>query len=144
MSIEQSAADDVTSIATGLELVMDRFVSGFEARIRALGGISQETDALHSSFAAGGTSIGALALQILIVGLVTAGVLIFCRRRFNRPGRGIWWRAFSTLAAALIAIVAGLVVVRLLHPEGLTMRTLRGWVIISASDWSRLPLSGRF
>ena len=132
MSVEQSAAADVTSIATGLELVMDRFVNGFEARIRALGGISQEIDALHSSFAAGGTSIGALALQILIVVLVTAGVLIFCRRRFNRPGRGIWWRAFSTLAAALIAIVAGLVVVRLLHPEGLTMRTLRGWVIISA------------
>lgn len=131
-SAEQTAAGDVASVVSGLELVMDRFVSGLEARIRALGSISQEIDALHSSFAAGGTSAGALFLQILVVVVVTTGVFLLCRRRFQKSGEGVWRRIFSTLAAAFVAIVAGLLVERLLPSQGLAVRTLRSWVILTA------------
>lgn len=131
-SAEQTTATDVTAVVSGLELVMDRFVSGLEARIRSLGSIPQEIDALHASFAAGGTSAGALFLQIVVVVVVTACVFLLCRRRFQRSGEGVWRRIFSTLAAAVIAIVAGLLVERLLPSQGLVVRTLRSWVILTA------------
>ena len=131
-SAEQTAAGDVASIVSGLELVMDRFVSGLEARIQALGGIPQEIDALHASFAAGGTSAGALFLQIVVMVIVTAGVFLLCRRRFRSLDQGFWRRIFATLAAAVIAIVAGLLAERLLPSQGLAVRTLRSWVILTA------------
>ena len=130
-SAEQTASD-VASVVSGLELVMGRFVSGVEARIRALAGIPEEVDALHASFAAGGTSAGALFLQIVVVVVATAGVFLLCRRRFQRSGAGVWRRIFSTLAAAVIAILAGLLVERLLPSQGLAVRTLRSWVILTA------------
>jgi len=130
--VASSASSDVTSVVSRLDLLVDRFVSGLEARIDSLGGIGADLAALHSSFAAGGTSAGALFLQIVLVVLVTAGVFLLCRQRFARAGSGVWRRIFSTLAAAFIAIVAGLLVVRLLHSQGLSVRTLRSWVIITA------------
>lgn len=131
-SAGQTAASDVTSVVSGLELLMDRFVSGIEARVRGLGEVPQQIDALHSSFAAGGTSAGALFLQIIAVVIVTAGVFMLCQRRFHRPGEGLWRRLFATLAAALVAIFAGLVAERLLPSQGLAVRTLRSWVILTA------------
>jgi small-conductance mechanosensitive channel len=131
-SAEQTAASDVTVIVSGLERVMDRFVSGVAARIQGLGNIPQEVDALHASFAAGGTGAGALALQIAVVVLVTAGVFFFCRRQFKRPDAGVWRQVLSTLAAVVISIAAGLLAERLLFVQGLSVRTLRLWVIITA------------
>ncbi|MEW9834318.1 mechanosensitive ion channel family protein [Mesorhizobium marinum] len=126
-----SVSSDVTSILSGFEQVVEQFVSGFEARMTAFGGIGQETDALFSALAAGGTSATALILQILVVTLVAAGVFLFCRRRFARAGAGVWRRLFATLAAAFIAIVAGVVAQRLLPAEGLAVRTLRTWVVVT-------------
>lgn len=131
-SIQSSVASDVTSIVSGLELLMDRFVSGLEARISALGGVSQDIDALHSSFAAGGASAGTLFLQIVVMVVVTAGVFMICQRRLIRPAGGAWSLVFATLASALIAVVAGLLVERLLPSQGLSVRTLRFWILITA------------
>jgi small-conductance mechanosensitive channel len=131
-SAEQAAAGDVTSIVSGLEQVMDRFVSGVEARIQGFGRVPQEIEALHSSFAAGGTSAGALAVQIAVVVAVTAGVFILCRRQFSRPTAGLWRRILATIAAAVIAVAAGWLAERLLFVQGLSVRTLRLWVLITA------------
>jgi small-conductance mechanosensitive channel len=131
-NISSSVASDVTSILSGFELVIERFVRGIEARAAALAGAGSEIDVLHASFAAGGTSAGALAFQILVVALVTAGVLLACRRWFASEGAGAWRRLFATLAAAFIAIVAGVVVQRLLPAEGLAVRSLRIWIVVTA------------
>ena len=131
-SAEQTAAGDVTSIVSGFEQIVDRFISGVGARIRAIGNVPQEIDALHASFAAGGTSAGALALQIAVVVAVTAGVFLLCRRQFSRPAAGIWRKIFFTLAATVIAVVAGLLAERLLFVQGFSVRTLRLWVLITA------------
>jgi small-conductance mechanosensitive channel len=131
-SAEQAAAADVTSIVSGFERMIDQFISGIAGRVTAIGSISQEIDALHASFAAGGTGAGTLAVQIALVVAITAGVFILCRRRFNKAGDGAWRRIFLTVAAAVIAIVAGLLAERLLFVQGLSVRTLRLWVIITA------------
>ena len=131
-SAEQSAAGDVTSIVSGLERVVDQFVSGLARRVTAIGGVPQETDALHASFVAGGTSAGALIVQIAIVVAITAGVFILGRRRLHRPGGGAWRRIFLTLAAFAMAVAAGLLAERLLFVQGLSVRTLRLWVLITA------------
>ncbi len=126
------ASADVTSIISGVEQVMGRFVSGLDARVSALASVNPELAALHASFAAGGTSAAALALKILLVVLVTGGVFLFCRRRFGRSDAGSWRRLFSILAAALVAVVAGVIVQRLLPAEGLAVRTLRIWIVVTA------------
>ena len=129
---EHSAASDMTSIATGFERVIDQFVNGLAGRLTALRDIRQEIDALHASFAAGGTGAAALAMQIAVVVAVTAGVFILGRRRLRQSGKGAWQRIFFTLAATIIAVVAGLLAERLLFVQGLSVRTLRLWVIITA------------
>jgi hypothetical protein len=130
---EQTAAGDVTSIVSGLERTIDRFVSGVDARIQGLGNVPQEIQSLHASFAAGETSVGALAVRIAVVVAVTAIVFLLCRRQFSRPAAGMWRRVFSTLAATVIAIAAGLLAERLLFVQGLSARTLRLWVLITAT-----------
>ena len=129
---ENSAASDMTSIATGFERVIDQFVNGLAGRLTALRDVRQEIDALHASFAAGGTGAAALAMQIAVVVAVTAGVFILGRRRLRQSGKGAWQRIFFTLAATIIAVVAGLLAERLLFVQGLSVRTLRLWVIITA------------
>jgi small-conductance mechanosensitive channel len=132
MSGETSAASDVTAVITGLESLMDRIVSGFASRIGSLGQIPEETDALHSSFAAAGTSATLLAFQIVAVVLLTAGASHLLSRYFARSRSG--WRYFlGTIAAAILAVVAGLIVVRFLPVQGLSMRTLRIWIVITAA-----------
>lgn len=133
---EQAAAPasaDVTSIIAGAEQVMGRFVSGLDARVSALAGTSRELGALHASFAAGGTSAAALFLKIFVVVAVTAGVFLLCRRWFRRDDAGAWRRLFSILAAAIVAVVAGVVAQRLLPAEGLAVRTLRIWIVVTAA-----------
>ena len=71
-------------------------------------------------------------MQIAVVVAVTAGVFILCRRQFQQSGAGVWRQIFFTLAAAVIAVVAGLLAERLLFVQGLSVRTLRLWVIITA------------
>jgi moderate conductance mechanosensitive channel len=132
VSAEQTATGDVTLIVSGLERVVDQFVSGLTGRVTAIGSISQEIATLHASFAAGGTSAGVLAMQIVVVALVTATVFFLCRRQFKRPDAGVWRQIFSTLAAFVIAVAAGLLAERLLFVQGLSVRTLRLWVLITA------------
>ncbi len=127
------ASADVTSIIAETERVMDRFVSGLDARVSALTGTGRELGALHDSFAAGGTSAAALLLKIFVVVAVTVGVLLLCRRWFRSPDAGAWRRLFSVLAAAILAVVAGVVAQRLLPAEGLTIRTLRIWIVVTAA-----------
>jgi small-conductance mechanosensitive channel len=129
---EQTAAGEITSIVSGLERTIDRFESGVSSRIQAIGRVPEEIESLHASFAAGGTSADALALQIAVVVAVTAGVFILCRRRFHQFGAGVWRKIFFTLAAAIVAVVAGLLAERLLFVQGLSVRTLRLWVLITA------------
>ena len=131
-SASSLVASDVTTIVSGLELMMERFVGGLEARVRAFGGLSEEIDALHASFAAGGTSTTELSLHVLFVVLVTVGVYVLCRRWLSGFRQGVWRRIVAALAAAFIAIVAGLLVERLLPSEGLATRTLRSWAILTA------------
>lgn len=121
---------DLTSIFSGFEVVVSRFVSGLEARLAALAGIGRDVDAFHDSLAAGGTSAGALALQIFIAVLATVAAFVACRRWFARERESGARRIFATLAAAVLAIVAGLVVQRLLPAEGLAIRSLRIWVMV--------------
>src|ERR687897_332667 len=109
MSGETSAASDVTAVITGLESLMDRIVSGFASRIGSLGQIPEETDALHSSFAAAGTSATLLAFQIVAVVLLTAGASHLLSRYFAQ-GRSGWRYFLGTIAAAILAVVAGLIV----------------------------------
>ncbi len=111
------ASADVTSIIAETERVMDRFVSGLDARVSALTGTGRELGALHDSFAAGGTSAAALLLKIFVVVAVTVGVLLLCRRWFRSPDAGAWRRLFSVLAAAILAVVAGVVAQRLLPSQ---------------------------
>ena len=117
---ETSTASDVTAIITGLETVMDRIVSGLASRIGCLGQIPDETNALHSSFAAAGTSATLLALQIVTVVLLTAGVFHLLSRYFNRQGKSGWRHSFGATVAAIFAMAVGLIVVRLLPVAGLS------------------------
>ncbi len=125
-------ATDVTSIVSGVEQIMDRFVTGLDARIGAFRTIGSEIDALSAAFAQGGTSFGALALQILLVVAVTVAVFLGCRRWFRRPHAGAWRRLFALFGAVIVAVVAGVIVQRLLSVEGLAVRTLRIWIVVSA------------
>lgn len=125
------AATDVTSVLSGFELMIERFVSGFDRRLTALGEVRQNAADLHAAFAAGGTSAGELFLQIIVVVAITVGAFVFCRRWFERGGAGGWRKFFSTLGAAFIAIVAGVVAQRLLPVEGASVRTLRSWILIA-------------
>ncbi len=131
-SAEQTVAGGVTSIVSGFERVIDQLIRGIGLRINGFGRVPQEIDALHASLAAGGTSAGALIVQIAIVTAVTACVFILGRRRLHRFGGGAWGRFFLTLAAFAIAIAAGLLAQRLLAVQGMSVRTLRLWVIITA------------
>ncbi|MBX3583932.1 MAG: mechanosensitive ion channel family protein [Rhizobiaceae bacterium] len=121
-------ATDVTSIVSGFEQMMGRFVSGLETRASAFRTIGTEIETLHSSFMAGGTSLGSLALQILLVVLATVATFHLCRRWIGRAHAGAWRRLFALVAAVFVAIVAGVVVQRLLPAEGLAVRTLRIWI----------------
>src|SRR5690606_18753342 len=103
-----------------------------DARIAALRGVGGDAAALNSTLAASNTSVVALALQIVPLVLVTLGVFMLCRRRLERPGAGLWWRFFSTLAAILLAVVAAIFVQRFMPAEGLAVRTLRIWILITA------------
>lgn len=131
-STTTATAADVTSVLSSAEVVIERFISGLGQRITSFGNVGSDIAALHSTFAANGTSAGALALKILLVVLVTAGVFLLCRRWFTRGGQGPLRRMFSTLAAAFIAIVAGVVIQRLLPAEGPAIRTLRTWIVVTA------------
>lgn len=128
------ASADVTSIIAETEQVMGRFVSGLDARVSALASTGRELGALHASFAAGGTSAAALVLKIFLVVAVTAGVFLLCRRWFRSANAGAWRRLFSVLAAAILAVVAGVVAQRLLPAEGLAVRTLRIWTVVTAAS----------
>ena len=133
MSGETSTASDVTAVITGLESVMDRIVSGFASRIGSLGRIPEETNALHSSFAAAGTGALFLAFQIVVVVLLTAGASHLLSRYFNRQVKSGWRYFLGVITAAILAAVAGLIVVRFLPALGLSMRTLRIWIVITAA-----------
>jgi len=124
-----TAANDVTAIVSGVEQLIDRFVTGLESRFGQLRTIGDELDALQASFAAGGTSSGALFLQIVLVVAVTGFAFLFCRRWFGRRREGAWRKLFALVGAALIAIVAGVVIQRFLVADGLGVRTLRTWIL---------------
>lgn len=129
-----SAAADVTSVLAGFEFIVDRFVTGLERRLEALGTVGSDIAGLHASFAAGGTSAAIFAFKILLVVAVTAGVLLLCRHWFLRgrrayQGSGAWRRFFATLGAAFIAVVVGVILQRYLVAEGPGVRALRVWII---------------
>ena len=129
---EQTAAGDVTSIVSGLEQTIDRFESGVSSRIQAIGRVPQEIESLHASFAAGGTGVG------------RAGPADRDRRCGNRgrvhplpetipsDRRRCLAEDFLYPCRAIIAVVAGLLAERLLFVQGLSVRTLRLWVLITA------------
>lgn len=123
----------MTSVLSGFELIIERFVTGLGGRIAALGQVSSDIAALHASFAAGGTSAGVLALQIALVVAVAAAAFLLSRRWLLRSPQGAWRRLFSTLVAALAAIVAGVLVQRLLPAEGTAIRMLRVWIVVTAA-----------
>ncbi len=127
-----TAANDVTAIVSGVEQLINRFVTGLESRFGQLRTIGDELDALQASFAAGGTSSVALFLQIILVVAVTAFAFLFCRRWFGRRHEGAWRKLFALLGAALIAVVVGVVVQRFLVADGLAVRTLRIWILATA------------
>lgn len=127
-----SAASDVSAIVAGVEQLINRFVSGLESRFAQVRTIGSELDAVDASFAAGGTSFGALVLQIILVVAVTAFAFLFCRRWFGRRHEGAWRRLFALIGAALVAVVVGVVVQRFLPAEGLAIRTLRIWIVATA------------
>lgn len=126
-----SAGADMTSVLSGFELIIEQFITGLSGRIAALGHVAPDIAALHASFAAGGTSAGTLALQIAFVAAVAAVTFMLCRRWFERNRQGGWRRLFSTLGAALAAIVVGVVVQRFLPAQGLGVRTLRIWIVVT-------------
>lgn len=130
-----SAAGDVTAIVSGVEQLIERFVSGLESRIGQLRTIGSELDSLHASFAAGGTSSAALVLQIVLVVAVTSLAFLFCRRWFGGRHESAWRRLFALLGAAFVAIVVGVVVQRFLSAEGIAIRTLRIWIVATAFGW---------
>lgn len=127
-----ASATDVTSIVTGFEQMMGRFVAGLDSRVSAFRTIGTEVEALRASFAAGGTSSGSLVLQILVVVVVTAATFHVCRRWFGRAHAGFWRRLFALLAAVFVAVVVGVVVQRILPAQGLAIRTLRIWIVATA------------
>jgi small-conductance mechanosensitive channel len=127
-----TTASDVTAIVSGVEQLINRFVTGLEARFGQLRTIGNELDALHASFAAGGTTSATLVLQIILIVAVTTFAFLFCRRWFGRRREGAWRRLLALLGAALIAIVVGVVVQRFISADGLAVRTLRTWILATA------------
>lgn len=124
-----ASATDVTSIVSEIEQTMGRFASGLEARVTAFRTLGSELDALRASFASGGTSFGSLALQILLVVIVTLATFLLCRRWFGRAQTGAWRRLFALTGAVFVAILAGVIVQRLMPAQGLGVRTLRIWIL---------------
>lgn len=128
-----SETSDVSSVFHELELLVSRFASGIEERANALWHTGPELDEFQSSLQVAGTSTFTLAFQILLVVLTTIGVFRLCRRWFERPESGSWRRLFSIAAATLVSVLAAVVVQRFLVAEGLPVRTLRIWIVITVS-----------
>ena len=130
---EQSVAEaDVSSALSVIEATIQRVVTGTAARIESLGQMPADFATLKANFAAADTGLWELVGQIVLLVAVTAGVFFFCRSRFRRPGAGVMRRLFAAAAAAIIAMVVGLVVERVFATAGQEMRTLRLWVILTA------------
>src|SRR5690349_6763407 len=106
---EQSADADVTSALSVMEATIERIVTGTAARFESLFQAPADLVALKATLAAGDTSLWELLAQILFLVAVTAGVFFVCRSRFRRPDSGVMRRLFSSAAAALVAMVAGLI-----------------------------------
>lgn len=135
MAAEASSTEhDVTSVLSGFELIIERFVSGLGQRIAALKQVAPDIAALHASFASSGTSAAILILQIVLVAAITLAVFILIRRWLEAGRHGAWRRLFSTFVAAIAALVAGVVVQRLLPAEGMAIRTLRVWIVVTVAS----------
>ena len=129
---EQTAASDVTSIVSGFEQVIDRFVSGVERShpgdlatfprksIRCMPPSPRAEPARRAGPADRGRRCGNRGRFHPLPAAIPS-----VRQR-------VWRKIFFTLAATIIAVVAGLLAERLLFVQGLSVRTLRLWVLITA------------
>ncbi|WP_404926175.1 mechanosensitive ion channel family protein [Mesorhizobium sp. ORM16] len=133
MSDNPSPGADLTSLTTTLEEVAGRFVEGAQARYLAWFGAPAEYDSLRSSLAAASTSVTGLCFQIALVSGIVAGTFLLISRQANRNGaeRSSWRRFSYRSAAAVAALVIGLLVAQLLAGPGLPLRTLRLWTALT-------------
>ena len=129
----ETAVADVTSVISSFEQLGDRFVAGLYARLAAWNGVPVEFDNLRASLAAGGTSLLLLLFQIVLVVALVAGVFILANRRLKKASAtsGAWRKFFASVAAAVLALVIGLIAARLLAGSGLPMRILRVWAVMT-------------
>ena len=133
MSDETAAEADVSSLMGGVEQVADGLVAGLYLRVAALKSVPAEVDSLQASFAASGTSFTMLLLQVVLVGAVVLGTFALVDRWLKRmPAWGGAWRRFLALViAAVLAVVIGFIMARLLGRAGLPLRTLRLWAVVA-------------
>ncbi|CCV14381.1 mechanosensitive ion channel family protein [Mesorhizobium sp. STM 4661] len=133
MSDNPTPDADVTSLTTALEDVAERFVAGAHARYLAWFEAPAEFDSLRSSLAAASTSVIGLCFQIILVSGIVAGTFLLISRQANRDGAGgsRWRRFLYRSAAAVAALVIGLLVAQLLAGPGLPLRTLRLWTVVT-------------
>ena len=116
-----------------VEQVADGLVTGLYARLAALESVPAEVDSLQASFAAAGTSLPLLCLQIVLVVAAVLGTFVLADRWFRQmPAWGGAWRRFLALViAAALALVIGFIAARLLGGAGLPLRTLRLWAVVA-------------
>ena len=133
MSAETAAEADIGSLMGDVEQIADGLVAGVYARVAALGDVPAETESLHASFAAGGTSLLLLCLQVVLTVAIVLGVSVLVNRWLKRMPAwgGAWRRFFALVVAAAVALVAGFIAARLLGGAGLPLRTLRLWTVVA-------------
>ena len=133
MSDETAAEADVSSLMGGVEQVADGLVAGLYLRVAALKSVPAEVDSLQASFAASGTSFTMLLLQVVLVGAVVLGTFALVDRWLKRMPAwgGAWRRLLALVIAAVLAVVIGFIMARLLGRAGLPLRTLRLWAVVA-------------
>jgi small-conductance mechanosensitive channel len=127
------SANDVNDLVFGIERILAQFVSGLGVRIAALGNVPRELAEVHTLLAAQSTSLYGLGFKIVLVSGITLGAFLMADRlvetRADRANGG-----HSLLAvgiAAVVALVSGFALTRLLADSGLVVRTLRLWVVVA-------------
>lgn len=125
------APDDM---ALGLEQTLARFVSGFSARMAALGRIPQELDELNVLLASHFTSVFWLGVKIILVGGITLATFILTSRAIDRRAHEPGWRnLLGVVAAVLVALLVGFAVTHFVAESALVTRTLRLWAVIAVT-----------
>ncbi|MFC5069069.1 mechanosensitive ion channel family protein [Flaviflagellibacter deserti] len=134
---ETAAADDITSLISGLEHLAEEFVSGLDARSDALRAVPAEFEGLNASLASAGTSGPFLLFQIILTVSLVAGMLVLVNRWLTKrtDARSVWRKFLASIEAAALALVFGFIATQVLTGAGLPMRTLRLWAVVTIAGF---------